>query len=189
MFASPVANTYETLYQQALDREMLASLDSGWDLCCCFEGYSVLSGVKQLWVWWAVPTRHSAEREAADAGIATIPGGISLKVTELHFTSCYRGLDIDYISQRQVSMLLRFVYIHNIMTRTKIGRNRLEEIHFLQNTIINTPYHHAHQNTVTSQPTRTKTITGGKLPYLNNGRHRRIVARVSGCILVGPEGQ
>jgi hypothetical protein len=35
-----------------------------------------------------VPTRHFGERElgeAADAGIATIPGGISLKVTEPHF--------------------------------------------------------------------------------------------------------
>jgi hypothetical protein len=70
-----LSNTYETLYQQALDREMLASLDSGWDLCCCFEGYFVPSGINQLWVWWAVPTRHFAETEAADAGIATIPGG------------------------------------------------------------------------------------------------------------------
>jgi hypothetical protein len=33
-------------------------------------------------------------------------------------------------------------------------------------------------DTVASQPTRTKTITEGKLPYLNNGRHRRIISRV-----------
>jgi len=73
MFASPVTNTYETLYQQALDREMLASLDSGWDLCCCFEGYFVPSGVKQLWVWWAVPTRHFADASIPSAEYRDVP--------------------------------------------------------------------------------------------------------------------
>ena len=32
-------------------------------------------------------------------------------------------------------------------------------------------------NTVASQPTRTKTIMGGKLPHLNNGIHGRIISR------------
>jgi hypothetical protein len=46
----------------------------------------LISGVKQLWVWWVVPTRHLAERKA-DGEIAAIPGGISLKIMELHLAS------------------------------------------------------------------------------------------------------
>jgi hypothetical protein len=79
MFASPVANTCETLYQQALRREILVFLDTGWDLSCRFEGCSVLSGAELL-EWWTRWCRRDCfgERElgeAADAGIATIPGG------------------------------------------------------------------------------------------------------------------
>jgi hypothetical protein len=46
-----------------------------------------------------VPTRLFGETElaeAADAGIATIPGGSSLKVSEPHFAVCHRELDIQF---------------------------------------------------------------------------------------------
>jgi hypothetical protein len=107
MFASPVANTYETLYQQALDREMIASLDSGWDLCCCFEGYSVPGGVKQLWgvVYGADETffreRNSRCRDCNHSRRYIFEGyGAAYRIIS------YRGLDIHYISPRQISMLL-----------------------------------------------------------------------------------
>ena len=47
---------------------------------------------------WVVPTRIFGETElaeAADARIATIPGG-SLKVPEPHFTVCHRGLEEQF---------------------------------------------------------------------------------------------
>ena len=48
---------------------------------------------------WVVPTRLFGETElteAADARIATIPGGSSLKVSEPHFAVCHRGLEEQY---------------------------------------------------------------------------------------------
>ena len=45
---------------------------------------------------WVVPTRLFGETELADAGIATIPGGSSLKVSEPHFAVCHRGLDMQF---------------------------------------------------------------------------------------------
>jgi len=84
MFASPVTNKRETPYQQALDHEMLFSLDAG---ICAAASKATRCRVVGV-VGQVVPTRLFGERElgkATGAGIATIPGGISLKVTEPHF--------------------------------------------------------------------------------------------------------
>ena len=92
VFAS---NERETLHQRALDHEILVSLDTGYDLCCSFEGYSMPSGVEV----WVAPTRLFGETEhaeAAHARIATIPGGSSSKVSEPHFTVCHRGLEEQF---------------------------------------------------------------------------------------------
>ena len=48
---------------------------------------------------WVVPTRLFGETElaeAADARIATIPRGSSLKASEPHFTMCHRGLEEQF---------------------------------------------------------------------------------------------
>ena len=53
------------------------------------------SGV-EVWVVLMILFGQTELAEAADARIATIPGGSSLKVSEPHFTVCHRGLEEQF---------------------------------------------------------------------------------------------
>jgi hypothetical protein len=89
MFASPVTNKRETLsLSPGLYYEMLV-LSTPARICAVALKDTLCHVVCQV--------APFTEREAADAGISTIPGVISLEVTEPHFAVRHRGLDICHI--------------------------------------------------------------------------------------------
>jgi hypothetical protein len=122
MFASPVTNKCETLYQQASDQRCSFLLTLAAICAAALKG--VLCG--ERCVRWAKCCRRDflegELREAADAGIATISGGICLKITHPHFVDLSCAIEnltsIIYISKKSLGFL---IFVIELISRVVNG--------------------------------------------------------------------